>query len=79
MYKDPRQSSPGYTRRFNAPLGVTLPFTDQIARAHAEERALGFRGDGLGEIALAGTRWSIEQDSAPWRPLSSEKMRKFDG
>jgi hypothetical protein len=43
----------------DSPLRVALPLADEVTGTNAEERALGFGGDGLGQITLACAWWAV--------------------
>ena len=51
---------------------------DQVGRADAEERALGLGRDGLGQVRLASTGRTVEQDAAPGRALAGKELRELD-
>lgn len=63
----------------DAPFRLSHPFTDQITRAHAEERRLALGRDRLGQERLARPRRAVQEDALPGRALAGEEMRELDG
>mmetsp|Transcript_67008 Transcript_67008/g.161960 ORF Transcript_67008/g.161960 Transcript_67008/m.161960 type:complete len:368 (-) Transcript_67008:8-1111(-) len=57
-------------------LRLALPLADQVGRRHRQERALRFRGHGLGQVGFSRPRRSVQQHALPWLPLLIEQLRE---
>lgn len=63
----------------NPPLGLSHPFADQVRAAHTKECALCLCCNCLRKERFSRPWRTVQEDTTPWRPLASEKVRELDG
>ena len=71
----PQSTWPTYPDKF---FWVTTPLADDGGGRDVEKGGVALRGHGLGQKGLPRARWTIQQDSFPWRQDALEQLRVLD-
>lgn len=62
----------------NSPFRVSLPFTDEVTRTDAEERAVGLGCHCFRKVTLSSARRSVKENTLPGCSLAGKQMRELD-